>query len=103
MIPDGVVGPSVGFDYRRKCREHIRTKHAAVAKCAYGSQYRQSQHGHCDDETTSAAPDNIEIVIRVMTYRSGLDIRVVAVFGRGGQEYRCSSIWRNRRLIISVR
>src|SRR5262245_18408929 len=103
MFPDGIVGPSVGFDYWRKCREHIRTRHGAVAKCAYGCEYRQSQHGHCDDETTPVARDNIEIVIRAMTYRSGLDIRVFAVNGRGRREYPRSSIWRNGRPIISVR
>jgi hypothetical protein len=35
--------------------------------------------------------------------RDGLDIGVVAVIGRGGQEYWCSSARQSRRPIISVR
>ena len=88
VIPDGVVGLSAACDDWRKRREHIRTKHGTVAKRAHGSQYRQSQNGHCEDETAPPAQEIIVVMTRAVTSanRSGLDICVVAVIDRGWQE-----------------
>jgi hypothetical protein len=104
IIPDDVVGPGAGFDDRWE-REHRPAEHGAVGKCA--REHRQSQHRHQDEETVPPARawDIIVIMIGAVSFanRDGLDIGVVAVIGRGGQEYWCLSARQSRRPIISVR
>jgi glutathione S-transferase len=101
-----VVRLSAGFDDRRKLGEYIPAEHDAMDQCANGSQHHQSQHRHRDDETAPPArPRNlIVIVIGAVSSanRDGLDIGVVAVIGRRGQEYWCSSAWQSRRPKIDL-
>jgi hypothetical protein len=93
IIPDDVVGPGVGYEDRWERSEYILAEHGAVGKCA--SEYRQSEHRHHDEETAppAPAPDIIVIAIGAVSAanRDGLNICVVAVIGRGGQESWCLS------------
>jgi hypothetical protein len=105
IVPDDVVEPGAGVDDRWERREHRPAEHGAVGE--YASEHRQSQHRYHDEETAppAQARDIIVIMIGAVSFanRDGLDIGVVAVIGRGGQEYRCLSARQSRRPIISVR
>jgi hypothetical protein len=105
IILDDVVGPGAGYDDRWERREHIRAEESAVGKCA--REHRQSQHRHHDEETATPARARDIIVIMIgavsSANRDGLDICVVMVIGRGGQEYWRLSVGQSRRPIISVR
>ena len=105
IILDDVVGPGAGYDDRWERREHIPAEEGAVGKCA--REHRQSQHRHHDEETATPARARDIIVIMIgavsSANRDGLDICVVMVIGRGGQEYWRLSVGQSRRPIISVR
>jgi hypothetical protein len=105
IIPDDVVGLSAGYDDRWERREYIPAQHYAVGECA--SEHRQSEHRHHDEETAPPvrARNIIVIVIGAVSSanRDGLNICVVAVTERGGQEYWRLSAGQSGRPIISVR
>ena len=106
IILDDVVGPGAGYDDRGERRERVTAEHGAVGKCA--CKHRQSQHRHHDEETAPPARAR-DIIIIIMigavssANRDGLNICVVAVIGRGGQEYWSLSARQSRRPTISVR
>ena len=67
----------------------ITKERIALGKCA--RDHRQSQHCHHDEETATPARARDIIVMMIGAVSSancdGLDICVVMVIGRGGQEY----------------
>jgi hypothetical protein len=89
-IPDSVVGRS--FDDQRKRGEHTHVEHSTASKRACGSRRRQSQRRHRDDEIAQPPRPRHVIVIMIGTVnsadRGSLDISVVTVVGRCGQQYR---------------
>ena len=93
--PAMTIGGSAGNTYA--------AEESAVGKCA--REHRQSQHRHHDEETATPARARDIIVIMIGAVSSancdGLDICVVMVIGRGGQEYCIRS--QSRGPFISVR